>query len=35
MFFLDRDNFIKNETKPIIKQNFQLIYYLKMNKKLI
>jgi len=32
-FFIDRDNLIKDETKPIIKLNFQLTKYLKMKKK--
>jgi hypothetical protein len=35
MFFLDRDNFIKDEKKPIIKLNFQLTQYIRMKKKLI
>ena len=33
MFFLDRDNFIKDEKKPIIKLNFQLTQYIRMKKK--
>ena len=32
-FFLDHDNFIKDETEPIIKQNSQLTQYLRMKKK--
>jgi hypothetical protein len=34
-FFLDHDNLIKCETKPIIKLNSQLIQYPRMKKKLI
>jgi hypothetical protein len=33
MFFLDHDNFIKYETKPIMKLNFQLTQYIRMKKK--
>jgi hypothetical protein len=32
IFFLDHDNLIKEETKPIMKLNFQLTYYLGMKK---
>jgi hypothetical protein len=32
MFFLDHDNFIKYETKPIMKLNFQLTQYIRMKK---
>jgi hypothetical protein len=36
MFFIDRDNIIKDETKPIIKLNSQLTLYLRIkSKKLI
>jgi hypothetical protein len=30
MFFLDRNNLIKGETKPIMKLNSQLTQYLRM-----
>jgi hypothetical protein len=33
--FLDRDNLIKYEKKPIMKLNLQLIQYPRMKKKLI
>ena len=31
-FFLDRNNLIKGETKPIMKLNSQLTWYLRMKK---
>jgi hypothetical protein len=34
IFFLDHDNPIKDETKPIMKLNTQLTQYLRMKKKL-
>jgi hypothetical protein len=35
IWFLDCDNLIKDEAKLIKKLNFQLIWYLRMKKKLI
>jgi hypothetical protein len=35
MFFWDRDNLLKRETKPIMKLNSQLIQYLRMKSKKI
>jgi hypothetical protein len=34
IFFLDRNNPIKGETKPLMKLNTQLTQYLRMKKKL-